>query len=58
MTKQKLLVTQHLENLSREVLKDYKYIIREYVCADTVSMLFIEKTASITLVLHPTFAHG
>jgi len=31
MTKQKSLVTQHLENLSREVLKDYKDIIREYV---------------------------
>jgi hypothetical protein len=31
MTKQKSLVTQHLENLSREVLKDYRDIIREYV---------------------------
>jgi hypothetical protein len=31
MRKQKSLVTQHLEHLSREVLKDYKDIIREYV---------------------------
>jgi hypothetical protein len=31
MTKQKSLVTQHLENLPREVLKDYRDIIREYV---------------------------
>jgi hypothetical protein len=31
MAKRKSLVTQHLENLSREVLKDYKDIIREYV---------------------------
>ena len=31
MRKQKSLVTQHLENLSREVLRDYKDIIREYV---------------------------
>jgi len=31
MTKQKPLVVQHLENLSREVLRNYKEIIREYV---------------------------
>jgi GIY-YIG catalytic domain len=31
MPKQKPLVCQHLENLSREVLRDYKDIIREYV---------------------------
>jgi len=31
MAKQKALVVQHLENLSREVLRNYKEIIREYV---------------------------
>jgi hypothetical protein len=31
MAKQKPLVVQHLENLSREVLRNYKEIIREYV---------------------------
>lgn len=31
MAKQKALVCQHLESLPREVLKDYKDIIREYV---------------------------
>jgi len=31
MAKQKQLVSQHLENISRKVLEDYKDIIREYV---------------------------